>query len=130
MTVAQDVLSGQTLAFERRAMPFDPVYRDDVPAREDVDQTAGLLVVEFGAGWCGHCQALSPTLEAALQKYPEIQHLRVADGPGRKMGRSFRVKLWPTLILMRDGQVVSQLVRPTSTEALRGIEQLVDQAAT
>jgi thioredoxin 1 len=39
-------------------------------------------------------------LAALLQKYPELRHVKVEDGKGRPLGRSFRVKLWPTLVFM------------------------------
>jgi thioredoxin 1 len=35
------------------------------------------------------------------------------------------VKLWPTLVFMRDGVVVSQLVRPTPEEITKGFTELV-----
>ena len=41
-----------------------------------------------------------------------MQHIKVEDGPGQPLGRSYRVKLWPTLIFLRDGQEVARLVRP------------------
>ncbi|HUL80128.1 MAG TPA: thioredoxin, partial [Vicinamibacteria bacterium] len=34
------------------------------------------------------------------------------DGPGRPLGRSFQVRLWPNLVFLRDGRVVRQLARP------------------
>ena len=37
------------------------------------------------------------------------------DGRGSPLGRSFRVKLWPTLVLMRDGVEVARVVRPRGT---------------
>ena len=44
-------------------------------------------------------------LVAALpEKHPEVRHLKVEDGPGKPLGRSFRVKLWPTLVFLRDGR--------------------------
>jgi thioredoxin 1 len=97
-------------------MAFDSAYREDEPTREEIDRSKGLLLLEFGANWCGHCQALSPTVEALLNANPQVQHVRIADGRGKPLGRSFRVKLWPTVVLMRDGQIVSQLVRPTAGE--------------
>ena len=51
----------------------------------------------------------------ALSQQAQWRHIRVEDGPGRALGRSFRVKLWPTLVLLRDGQEVARLVRPTQT---------------
>lgn len=106
-------------------MPFDPVYHEDGPTREEIDQSSGPMVLEFGAGWCGHCHALSPTVEALLKEYPQVQHVRIADGRGKRLGRSFRVKLWPTLVFLQDGEAIAQLVRPTGDEARRGFEQLV-----
>lgn len=97
-------------------MPYDPTYHDDEPTREQVNQMPGLVLLEFGAGWCGHCQALAPTLQAVLARHPKVQHVRIADGRGKPLGRSFRVKLWPTLVLLRDGEVLAQLVRPTPAE--------------
>ena len=46
-------------------------------------------------------------------------HIKVEDGSGRPLGRAFRVKLWPTLIFLRDGQEVARLVRPQSAGAIR-----------
>lgn len=105
-------------------MPFDPVYHDDEPTREEVDKTGGRVLLEFGASWCGHCQMLSATVEALLKEYPEVQHVRVADGRGKRLGRSLQVKLWPTLIILRDGKVIARLVRPSSDEARQAMEQL------
>jgi thioredoxin 1 len=105
-------------------MPFAPDYRDDEPSREEIDQTTGLLVLAFGASWCGHCQSLSPTLESLLNQRPDIRHLRIADGRGKPLGRSFRVKLWPTLVLLRDGQMMAQLVRPAGDEVRQAFELL------
>ena len=105
-------------------MPFDPNYHDDEPTRDEIDQSPGLLVVEFGAGWCGHCQALSPTVQALFGEHPQVRHVRIADGRGKRLGRSFRVKLWPTLIFLRDGHVVAQLVRPADQEVRNAFEQL------
>jgi thioredoxin 1 len=105
-------------------MPFDAVYRDDEPTRDEIDRSQGTLLLEFGAGWCGHCLALAPTVEEVLRRRPDIGHLRIADGRGKPLGRSFRVKLWPTLVLLQEGQVIAQLVRPTEDELRRAFDGL------
>ncbi len=106
-------------------MPFDAEYHDEEPTRDEIDQSTGLVVLEFGANWCGHCQALSPTIETLLKTRPEIRHLRVADGRGKPLGRSFRVKLWPTLVLLRNGEVIAQLVRPSDSEVREAFDRFL-----
>jgi thioredoxin 1 len=88
------------------------------PARAEVDALRGALVVEFGAPWCGHCQAAQPLLAEAFADYPQVAHLKIEDGRGRPLGRSFSVKLWPTLVFMRDGLEVARLVRPANAAAI------------
>ena len=41
-----------------------------------------------------------------------MRHLKIHDASGKPLGRSFRVKLWPTLVFLRDGREVATLVRP------------------
>lgn len=82
------------------------------PDRADIEQLAGLTLLEFGSPTCGHCLAAQPLLATALAAHPDVRHIKIADGRGRQLGRSFRVKLWPTLVFLRDGQEITRLVRP------------------
>lgn len=95
------------------------------PTRDEVDRTAGPVVLEFGASWCPHCQAIQTTMADTLARHPGVKHIKVEDGKGKPLGRSFRVKLWPTLVFLRDGQVVGQLVRPSAEEIANGFAELV-----
>ena len=89
-------------------------YEATQTTRAEVDSLAEPVVIEFGTSWCGHCMAAQPLIENAMADFPALRHLKVEDGPGRPLGRSFRVKLWPTLIFMAGGQEVARLVRPAS----------------
>jgi thioredoxin len=100
----------------------------EAPAREEVDAATGLVLLEFGTPWCGFCRAVDRPLEALLGEHPEVRHVRVEDGPGRRLGRSFRVKLWPNLIFLRDGAVVRQLARPAALELREAFTALMDPA--
>ena len=99
-------------------MAYVANYSETAPDRAEVDALPGAVIIEFGVDWCPHCQGAQPFIEAALGGYPDLRHLKVEDGPGRRLGRSFRVKLWPTLILMRDGQEVGRVVRPGSAQEI------------
>jgi thioredoxin 1 len=88
------------------------------PSRDEVDAFDGPVVIEFGTSWCSHCQAARPLIASAFAGYPQVRHLRVEDGPGRPLGRSFRVKLWPTLVFLRQGKEVDRLVRPADTSSI------------
>ena len=83
----------------------------EAPSLADVQAWQGLTLLEFGTEWCGHCRAAQPNW----------QHCKVEDGPGRPLGRSYRVKLWPTLVLLRDGQEVGRLVRPAGAEVVTAL---------
>lgn len=87
-------------------------YRTEQPTRDDIDATTGPLVLAFGTEWCGYCLAADRYVSAALADHPDVPVIGVEDGPGRPLGRSFRVKLWPTLIFLRDGTEVDRVVRP------------------
>ncbi|MEZ5764684.1 MAG: thioredoxin family protein [Xanthobacteraceae bacterium] len=56
--------------------------------------------------------------ESGLASHAEVGHIRVADASGRRLGRSFGVKLWPTLIFLKNGREVERLVRPTDADAI------------
>ncbi len=93
-------------------------YVPETLSRAQVDALPGPTLLEFGANWCGHCQAAQAPIAAAMQGQSGLRHIRVEDGPGRPLGRSYRVKLWPTLILLRDGQEIERLVRPADAAAI------------
>ena len=100
-------------------------YQDPGPTRDEVDAWTGPTVLEFGADWCGHCQGAAPLVAAALADFPGVRHVKVADGKGKPLGRSFAVKLWPTLVFLADGREAARAVRPTDAdEVRRGLEAI------
>jgi thioredoxin 1 len=105
-------------------MGLNTQFVESEPSRTEIDALEEPVVVEFGTDWCPHCKAVQPLLASALIGHPQVRHIRIEDGPGRRLGRSFRVKLWPTLIFLNRGREVARLVRPVEAGA---IEQALAQ---
>ena len=98
---------------------FNPVYAEDAPTLEQVSGLIGDTILEFGVPWCGHCQAAQSAVQEVLNEHSALPHIKVYDGKGKPLGRAFRVKLWPTLILLRDGKEEARLVRPLRADEVR-----------
>jgi thioredoxin 1 len=93
----------------------------DQPTREEVDAFTGPTLLEFGTSWCGYCRAAQPDIEAVMKQHTSVRHLKIEDGKGRRLGRSFRVKLWPTLIYLEAGVEKGRVVRPTTSAEIEAI---------
>jgi thioredoxin 1 len=101
-------------------------YTPETITRVQVDALRGPTVIEFGTNWCGYCQGAQPAIAAALGAREDVRHLKVEDGPGRPLGRSYRVKLWPTLVFLKDGVEVARVVRPGSPDEVRNALATID----
>jgi len=104
-------------------MTRNTAYSPDAPDRTSLEHSEGELLLEFGTNWCGHCQAAQAGIAQALSRHPTLAHLKIEDGKGRPLGRSYSVKLWPTLILLRNGQEVARCVRPVDAADINRLLQ-------
>jgi len=107
-------------------MPLASEYGGTEPRRAEVDALPGATVIEFGNSWCGYCRRAQPLIAAAFVAHPDVRHIKVADASGKRLGRSFGVKLWPTLVFLRDGQEAARLVRPASEDEIARALGLID----
>lgn len=97
------------------------------PARSDIDAGQGWQLIEFGVDWCPHCQGAQDAIRTWVEQHDAVVHRKVEDGKGRPLGRSFTVKLWPTLILLRDGQEQARVVRPQRSDDFAPFDALIDR---
>jgi thioredoxin 1 len=106
-------------------MAMNDMYAAIEPARAEIDMLDGPTVIEFGTSWCGYCKAAQPLLASAFAGHPRVRHIKIEDGSGRPLGRSFKVKLWPTLVFLSHGREIARLVRPGDASAIRqGLAQI------
>ncbi|MBZ2208197.1 thioredoxin family protein [Massilia soli] len=94
-------------------------YETTQPERSAIDAMPGTVALEFGTGWCGYCRSAEQHITSALAASPSVTHIKVEDGPGRPLGRSFRVKLWPTVVVIKDGKELARVVRPADANEVR-----------
>ena len=94
-------------------------YAEAEPKREELEAMSGPTLLEFGTPWCGHCRRAQPLIAEAMSAHPNVRHIKVSDASGKRLGRSFQVKLWPTLVFLRDGKEAAKLVRPVSSEEIK-----------
>lgn len=104
-------------------------YAASEPGRDEIDALQGPTLVEFGSPWCGWCRRAQPLIADALAAHPAVRHIKIADASGRRLGRSFGVKLWPTLVFLYDGNETARLVRPHGAGAIREALAQIDRPA-
>lgn len=103
-------------------------YQPESITRDEVDARPGATVLQFGTNWCGYCQGADAAIEQVLGGRDDLARIRVEDGKGRPLGRSYRVKLWPTLVFLADGVEVARVVRPWGTGELSAALNQLDAA--
>jgi thioredoxin 1 len=106
---------------------MNTAYAEAEPKRAEVEQLAGPTVLEFGSPWCGYCRAAQPLIATALADHRGVRHIKIADASGKRLGRSFGVKLWPTLVFLKDGKEISRLVRPREAQAISDALSTIDR---
>jgi thioredoxin 1 len=105
-------------------------YLASEPRRAEIDQLPGPTLLEFGSPWCGYCRRAQPLIDEAFATHPGVRHVKIADASRRRLGRSFGVKLWPTLVFLKDGKEIARLVRPMDVEPIRKAIDEIDPSAT
>jgi thioredoxin len=85
-------------------------------------QAAGPMLVDFYAPWCGPCKMLAPFLEQLAGEFTgriKFAKLNVDDAP--ELAGRYNITGVPTLILLRDGKTVEQIVGLPSPRSLKAM---------
>jgi thioredoxin 1 len=101
-----------------------PTINPETLRREDLANLAGPVLLEFGSADCSVCRSYRPEVTELLDRFEQVRHIAIEDGPGKPLGRSFQVKLWPTFVFLRDGDVLQRSVRPGIEEIEVGLQAI------
>ena len=76
--------------------------------RQEVLNSDKPVLLDFWAPWCGPCRMVVPMVEAIADERPDIKVGKVNIDEDFELARQFGVMSIPTLVVMKDGQVVRQ----------------------
>ena len=83
----------------------------DASFAADVEQSSGLVLVDFWATWCGPCQAIAPVLEQlASQHAGKLKVAKVDVDANQQTTMRFNVRSIPSILFFRDGRHVDTVV--------------------
>ena len=96
------------------------VEADDGTFAEVVEAATIPVLVDIWAPWCGPCRMVSPALEQlATEKAGSLKLVKVNADISPSLSRRFEVQSIPTLLIMRDGQVVARQIGAVPVDRLR-----------
>jgi len=75
-----------------------------------ISNTDKPILVDFWATWCGPCLMLSPIVKEIAEEYPQYLVGKVNVDEQRELAINFEIASIPTLLVFKDGKVVSQSV--------------------
>ena len=68
------------------------------------------VLLDFWASWCGPCRMVSPIVDEIAEEREDIKVGKVNVDEESELAAKFRVMSIPTLVVMKDGEIVNQAV--------------------
>ncbi|MGC9315444.1 MAG: thioredoxin [bacterium] len=86
---------------------------------EKVENSSGLVMVDFWAPWCGPCQMLGPSVEKLAEEMTgKVSVYKLNVDENRQTAAKFRIMSIPTIMWFKDGKVVDSVLGAVPYEAL------------
>ena len=86
---------------------FDSIIKGDKP-----------VMVDFFADWCGPCRMVAPTIEALASERDDAEIVKVNVDKSPELAVRFGVSSIPTILVFRDGKLLSRAVGVRSKDEL------------
>ena len=80
-----------------------------------------VILLDFWADWCGPCWMLSPIVDKLAEEMPEIKVGKVNVDEQMNLAQQFRIMSIPTLVVMKNGKVISKKVGVQSKEQIQNM---------
>ena len=85
---------------------------------QEVTMHQGTVLVDFWAGWCGPCKALSPVVDEIAREEKELKVAKVNIDEQPELARRFQVMSIPTLVVFKNGVLVNRSVGAIPKDAV------------
>jgi len=98
----------------------EPLNVDDKSFNDVVLQAETPFLVDFWAPWCAPCRAIAPVVEELAEDYiGQIGFAKVNVDDNPKVASEYGVRSIPTLLLLKDGKPMTQIVGLRSKAELK-----------
>ena len=88
---------------------------------EAINEKGKLVVIDFFATWCGPCKVLSPVVEQASEEFSDVAFYKVDIDEEMELAQKYQVMSVPTLLLLKEGEIVNKSVGSIPIERLRDL---------
>ncbi len=94
-------------------------YIDLTPENFDAIVNNGVSLVDFWAPWCGPCRMIAPVIEELAEDFEGKANIcKVNTDEQQDLAVKYGIRSIPTILFMKDGEIVDQMVGATSKQAL------------
>lgn len=81
--------------------------------KPEVEESKGIVLVDFFAEWCGPCKAMAPIMEELVEEFKDKEGIKIGKlniDENEATSQKFNIMSIPTLILFKDGKAIKTLV--------------------
>ena len=78
--------------------------------KEEVLEAKGVVVVDFGANWCGPCKSLVPILDDVVEEDLNKKIVKVDIDEQEELAAQYKIMSVPTLLVFRNGEVIDKSI--------------------